>query len=301
MGTVHLMFRVGDPECFFVLKRMRRGLLRDTEALRRFRHEATLSQCVDHRNLVRTFCAGEDDQGLFLVLEYIHGTHLMDLSDRALLTRRRLSWPSVVGAGVQALEGLIALHEGVDEQGNPLGILHRDLSPQNLLVEDTGRVVLSDFGISKSRLSTLSTDASHMLGKLAYLTPEYLRQAQSSTAGDVYSLAVTLWVLLIGRVPFSGRSETEMLLAIITDGVPPLHTLRAEAPAALSALLSAATSMKDTDRPTAREFHSGLLSIWEGRGDHLEVVQSEVDGCAGSDLAIKRQVYLRQARLLHAR
>lgn len=302
MGTAHLVFRRGNPETLFVLKRLRRGLLGDPEALRRFRHETTLSRSVQHPHIVRTIGAGTDELGPYLVLEYIHGTHLMDLSDRALLKRRRLRWQAVVGVGVQAAVGLEALHEAKDGQGASLEILHRDVSPHNVLVEHTGRVVLSDFGISKSRLSTVSTDASHMLGKLAYMAPEYLRHANSSAAGDVYSIGVTLWVALTGQLPFRRGSETQLLAAIIADGVPPVTTLRPDVPRRLSELLSEVTSMDFERRPTAKQVHVALSEICgrEGLGEKpADLVVSEVDRLAGSDLAIRRQVFAQQARQLH--
>ncbi len=302
MGSAHLVFKRGEPQTLFVLKRLRPGLVDDAEALRRFRHEAALSQAVRHPQIVRTLSAGTDHRGPYLLLEYVHGTHLMDLTDRALLRRSRLSWQSVVGVGLQASLGLSALHAAKDEAGRHLRISHRDISPQNLLVEHTGRVVLSDFGISKSRLSTVSTDASHMLGKLAYMSPEYLRQALSIPAGDVYSLAVTLWVALTGRLPFGGDSETQMLRAILSEGVPPVRASRPEVPERLSDLLGVATSIEPERRPSAEQFHGTLSEIFRLGGlasSPEELVVSEVDRVAGADLTIKRQVYLQQARQLH--
>ncbi len=303
MGTTHLMVRRDDVRSFCVFKRMSRGLRKDGEAVRRFRHEAVLSQRVFHPHVVRTLGSGEDEQGPFLVLEYVHGTHLLDLSDRAQLKRRLLSVRCVAAAGAQVVEGLNALHQARDEQDGHLRILHRDISPNNLLVEDTGRVLLSDFGISKSRLSTVSTEASHLLGKIAYLAPEYLGSSISSTAGDVYSLGVSLWVLLVGRLPFHGRSETQIIQAILTDGVPPIRLLRADVPESLAELLAAMTAMEPERRPRPDE----ILEVLRGSSSQgtpftspCDVVQAEVDRLAGSDLAIKRQVFTSRAQQLHS-
>lgn len=266
-----------------VIKRPHHFLLRDPDVHRRFHHEAAIASSVRHPNLMQTFGVGEDAEGPYLLLEYVHGTTLEDLTDRSILRGRTPDVRAVVLIGIQCLAALEALHGARSHDGAALRVVHRDVSPQNILVSARGEVCLGDFGIAKSRLQQARTDRSTLLGKLQYLPVEYLRERRVGPRLDSYAIAVTLWTTLAGASPFTGRDERSFVRQILTGRVPALRSVWPECPWELDELLSAATHPDWRQRLSPRELRAGLAR-WLASRIEENPIPSIVEKLAGPDL-----------------
>lgn len=284
MGATYLArSTAAAPGRLAVIKRPHRALLRDPDVHRRFHHEAAIASLVRHPHLMRTFGVGEDGDGPYLLLEYVHGTTLEDLADRSILRSRRPDLCAVVLIGVQCLSALEALHDARDSDGVPLRIIHRDVSPQNILVSARGDVRLGDFGVAKSRLQEARTDQQTLLGKLQYLPVEYLKERRVGPRLDSYATAMTLWTTLAGRPPFVARNERSFVGQVLRGRVPALRSVWPECPPEIDQLLTAATHPDWRERLSPRELRAGLARWLEPRVEEGSI-QRFVEGLAGADL-----------------
>ncbi|HEY5927036.1 MAG TPA: serine/threonine-protein kinase [Kofleriaceae bacterium] len=168
-------------------------------------HEATLAGKLHHRNLVAVLGLGVDDGVYFVVMEYVDGGDL---------ARVQLPEPLALHVVCELALGLAHLHAARDERGLPLGIVHRDISPSNVLVSSTGDVKLADFGIAKATALADLTGAGTRKGTYAYMSPEQLAGEAVSPASDQFGLAVTLVELITGRRPFGGDTPWAVMEAI---------------------------------------------------------------------------------------
>lgn len=223
MGVVHLARASGAAgfERLVVIKRMHAHLLAHAEAQERFLHEAHLASNLHHANVVGVQHVGQDDDGYFLVLDYVEGGSLEGLVDRMALRGELLPPPIVLRIALDALSGLQAAHEARDDQGRPLTILHRDVSLQNILVGRDGVSRVADFGVAKSALASVSTDQSYLVGKLLYVPPEHLRREAPDPSFDIYSLGLTMWLALTGTEPWPGADEAQLVTLILEGRLPP--------------------------------------------------------------------------------
>jgi eukaryotic-like serine/threonine-protein kinase len=225
MGTAHLAraIGIGGFERLVVIKRLNPGLRQRTDAVPRFLAEARIAGQVHHANVVGTQQVGSDDDGPFIVIDYVEGGTLDELRDRNLLRGAPIPVPIVLRIALDALAGLEAIHQARDTEGQPLSILHRDVSLQNVLVGlNDGVARISDFGVAKSAIAGVQTDGGYLLGKFAYLAPEYIRREPVGPTLDLYALGVTLWFAISGKDPWAGANEAQFVESILGDGVPPL-------------------------------------------------------------------------------
>ncbi len=232
MGTAYLARSVGAGgfERLVVLKRLHPHLLSRPAAVQRFLDEARLAAHIRHANVIATYSVGEDHESHFLILDYVEGAALDELIDRAALKGDRIPVPIVLRIALDVLTGLQAAHLAEDAAGRSLQLLHRDVSPQNVLVGIDGVGRIADFGIAKSALGSVETDQRYLVGKILYLAPEYLQRKPVGPSLDVYALGVTLWVALAGTEPFSDADEVTLITRIMEEGVPPLSTVAKVAP-----------------------------------------------------------------------
>jgi eukaryotic-like serine/threonine-protein kinase len=225
MGTAHLARAsgIGGFERLVVIKRLNPGLKQRADAVPRFLAEARIAGQVHHANVVGTQQVGSDDDGPFIVIDYVEGGTLDELRDRSLLRGAPIPVPIVLRIALDALAGLEAIHQARDTEGRPLSILHRDVSLQNVLVGlNDGVARISDFGVAKSAMAGVQTDGGYLLGKFAYLAPEYIRREPVGPTLDLYALGVTLWFAISGKDPWAGADEAQFIERILGDGVPPL-------------------------------------------------------------------------------
>ena len=201
MAEVHLARALGASgfERLVAIKTLAPELAGEAELERALIHEATLAGRLAHRNLVAVTNLGVDN-GYYVVLEYVDG------GDLATLVRARpLPEPLALHVVHEVALGLAYLHDARDERGLPLGIVHRDVAPANILVSTTGDVKLGDFGVAKATALVDRTAAGTRKGRYAYMAPEQLAGAPVTAAADQFGLAVTLVELLVGQRPFPGQ------------------------------------------------------------------------------------------------
>lgn len=246
-----------------VVKRMLPRIASDKSARAMFAEEARLGAQIRHPNVVQVLDYGEaDDNSAYLVLEFVQGVDLWRLSRFLTRTGRQLTVPQAIYLGREMLAGLHAVHEAVDENGIRLGVVHRDVSPSNVLVSIYGEVKLGDLGIARTRLREKFPSTSvgeRAKGKLGYLAPEQVRGVESDRRADVFSAGVVIAELLMGRPLFSGGSELAVLLAIRDSKVHPFLEHAAQLPEGLGAIVAEALAQKPARRPASAELFSSRL------------------------------------------
>jgi serine/threonine-protein kinase len=220
-----------------------------------FINEARISSMLNHPNVVSVIDFDRDAQEcLFLVMELVEGR---DLSD--VLAEGGLSFPVIIHVLVEALRGLGYAHELVHE-GKHLGIVHRDVSPHNVLVSWEGAVKVSDFGIAKAAAASDATRSGMLKGKVAYMSPEQANGQQLDGRSDLFAAGVMLYLMLTSQPPFTGSAIGEVIAQILTRPVPPPRELRPDVPADLDAITMRLLEKKREHRyANAREVVDALL------------------------------------------
>jgi eukaryotic-like serine/threonine-protein kinase len=294
MGKVFVARTLGAGgfERLVLIKRLHAHLAVSADAVRRFLDEGRVAAHVRHANVVGTLQMGSDDEGYFLVLEYIEGASLENLLDYSALRRRPLDPSVVLRIALDVCAGLQAIHDAQDPESRPLKILHRDVSLQNVLVGRDGVARIADFGIAKSAFASVSTDQSYVVGKLLYLPAEYLLREGTGPSLDVYSLGMTLWLTLSGREPWPGASEAQLVRHIVGSEAPPLSTVMTIAPRIEQVVARACRRQKDERYQSAREMAADIEAIARESGGvatHAEVAAS-LEALAGADLRRRREL-----------
>jgi serine/threonine-protein kinase len=213
MASVHFA-RLVDPRGAsrtFAVKRAHPHLARESDFALMFLDEARLAAHIRHPNVVPTIDVLTVPPELLLVMEYVHGESLWKLVRAAKQKNERVPAPIAGAIVVDALHGLHAAHEASDENGKPLGVVHRDVSPHNILVGVDGVARLVDFGIAKAVGRLHSTRDSSVKGKFAYMAPEQVRGDPLTRVADTYAAGIVLWELLTGERLFVGRTEAETI------------------------------------------------------------------------------------------
>lgn len=279
MGAIYLGKKLGSGgfEKEVVLKQLLPEYTARPEFRDLFFREARISATLDHANIVHTFDLVESDQSLFIVMEYVRGADLRTIVRRARQRRRDLSPAAAVHIALGILTGLSYAHTRRDAAGNSLDIIHRDVSPSNIICSVQGEAKLSDFGIA--RASTHSSVFYRVRGKVGYMSPEQARNLPIDHRCDLFSLGVCLYESLSGERLFVGDLTTPAE-AIYGHAILPLSQKRPGIPAALDAVLARALAPELTDRyATAAEFsdalrtvahHSGLAFSAPELADHLQ-------------------------------
>ncbi len=223
MAVVHLGRRRGAAGFARVVavKRLHPHLAGDPDLVAMLVDEAQLSARVRHANVVSVLDVIEDD-GLALVMEYVHGASLSELTREAARRGERVPRDITSAIVIGALSGLHAAHEAHGEDGEPLGLVHRDVSPQNILVGTDGTARIVDFGIAKARVRSHVTREGTLKGKLAYMAPEQLA-GSATRRTDVLAAGVVLWELFAGKRFYDGvEDEAQMIGALSMRAAPPL-------------------------------------------------------------------------------
>lgn len=264
MATIHLGRLVGSTgfSRTVAIKTLHPQFARDPEFVEMFLQEARLASRIQHPNVISTLDRTIDKGEAFLVMEYVAGESLAKLV-RASLKKGQLV-PSNVAVSILAgtLHGLHATHEATNENREPMDIVHRDVSPQNILVGLDGVARIFDFGVAKAAaMKSQATADGQMKGKLSYMSPEQLNSKTVDRRTDVFAAGVVAWECVAGRRLFSGSDPGEVLAKVLTLDIPSPRDAQPNVPQALSdAIMKSLARSPDERWQTARDFAIALES-----------------------------------------
>jgi len=232
----------------------------DTNFLQRFHHEAQAAANLRHPNIVDVYDVGQDGDTHYIVMEYVAGSDL-----KALLMRSgALPIEQAVYVGECVANGLEAAHR--------IGMVHRDIKPQNIIVGEQGQVKITDFGIAKSSLSTALTETGVTFGTADYISPEQARGQPATPRSDLYSLGVTMYETLTNRLPFTGDSSIAVAMQHVSAEPPPPRMYNPRIPPQLESLVLRALSKDPDGRPTTARDFARQLGSYRDIGDQATVV-----------------------------
>lgn len=247
MGVVYLCRRAGEAgfERLFAVKAMHEHLARDEAFVAMLLDEARLAARIHHHNVASVVELGRCERGHYLVMPYVEGASLDQLLARNPTYRPAcLLVPILIGA----LNGLHAAHALEDDDGTPSGLIHRDVSPHNILIGTDGDARITDFGVARARARITTTEPGMFKGKLCYCAPEVLRRApELDHRVDQFAAGAVLWSALTGRALFRGDSDAETVHRIMELEVPPPSRVGLAPPAAFDAAILRALE-RDPDK-----------------------------------------------------
>lgn len=225
MATVYLGRRVGpaiaeDDDLFVALKVIKEEFAHRDDFVRMFLDEVKIVASLHHPSIVRLLEFGQEGKRLYCALELVMGQSLLCVWDAAKMRRSRLRYDWLAHVGARAAEGLHAAHELRDASGRPLGFVHRDVSPSNVLLSYDGRVKLIDFGLAKAQHRLSKTTAGVVKGKYAYMAPEQASTSKLDRRADLFALGVSLWEISCDRRLFKRKDDVETLIAVTAAQVP---------------------------------------------------------------------------------
>lgn len=256
MASVHFGRLIG-PVGFsrtVAIKRLHSHLARDPEFAAGFVDEGRLAARIRHPNVVPIVEILADDGELSLVMDYIEGDSLAKLLSHAIAEGAELPLPIVSAIGCGSLLGLHAAHEAKSEQGEPLHIVHRDVSPQNILVGVDGVPRIVDFGVAKAAMRLQTTMDGQVKGKVSYMAPEQIKLGEVTRRTDVYAMGVVLWEMLTRMRLFKSDNQAHLMTQVLEGAVRPASAVRKDVPPELDAVIARALSARASERyATARE------------------------------------------------
>ncbi|MCA9766009.1 MAG: Stk1 family PASTA domain-containing Ser/Thr kinase [Carnobacterium sp.] len=221
----------------------------DQDTIRRFKREALAATELVHPNIVSVYDIGEEDDNQYIVMEYVKG---MDLK-KYIHTNFPIPYQKVTNIMDQVLSAVMAAHHN--------RIIHRDLKPQNILIDESGVVKITDFGIAVALSQTSITQTNSLLGSVHYLSPEQARGGMATNQSDIYSLGIILYELLTGHVPFDGESAVSIALKHFQETVPSVKSYDQRIPQALENVVLKATAKEIADRyKTVYEMQNDLVT-----------------------------------------
>ena len=271
----------------FVVKRILAERSRATDFVDMFVQEARIGSLLSHPNIVQVFDFGNVGGDYFLAMEYLRGRDVQALMRQ--LRRQNLLCPVPVAAFI-AHEVAVCLgyaHDLVAADGKRLNIVHRDVSPSNIMCLRTGGVKLLDFGIAKAAgENTENTEQGLFKGKLAYVAPERIKNEAIDGGVDIFGLGVVLWEMLAGKRLFRGKSELETLNNVLEKPVPPPSSVRPDVPASLDAVVMKALARNRNVRyPTGQAMAEDLEAVMQLTGSNSRMLADLLREAFGSDLS----------------
>lgn len=303
MASVYLAVGLGITgfERQVAVKLIHPHLQSDRDLVESLLNEGKLAVRIRHRHVVAVLDVGLDRRGMYLVMEYIEGDSLSALVRAARAQGISVPAPVAMRILTDALSGLHAAHELQDEHGLNLHVVHRDFSPQNILVSLEGVALLTDFGIAKATTSVGHTKTGIVKGKISYLSPEQVQLKAVDRRADVWAAGVVAWEIFAGRALRRDGNQLGTLLEIISSPPPPLRAVRPEVSEAIESAVASALQL-DPDRRlrTAKALRDALLDACPSRTDVADVdeVAAFVQKTVGAKLRERRA---RLAKVLEIR
>src|SRR5256714_5480370 len=245
----------------------------DDQFVERFRREAKNAAALSHPNIVSIYDRGEAEGTYYIAMEFLDGRSLKEL----IVSRGPAPVAVAIDYARQILAALRFAHRN--------GIVHRDIKPHNVLVDDEGRVKVTDFGIARAGTSQM-TEAGSIIGTAQYLSPEQARGAPVDQRSDLYSLGIVLYEMLTGQVPFTGESPVEIAMKHLSDPPRPPSLLRPDIPPDLDMVVLRALAKNTEDRfQTAEEMDAELGRVAQGIGVTAETADAATAVLSGTALA----------------
>lgn len=255
-------FGVGGFENLVVIKRILSHLSVNDQFVRMFMDEAKVSALLQAANIVRIYDFGKIHDNYFIAMECVEGKDVKLLLRKLAERRSLLPREFAVYIAMEAAKGLDYAHKRTAISGQPLNIVHRDVSPSNILVSYTGEVKVADFGIVKAANCAEDTDAGMLKGKFEYMSPEQAQGAELDRRSDIFALGIILHEMLTGRRLFKTDSEVKTLERVRKVDVDPPSALNPAVPARLDEIVMRALAREPDQRyQDARELHADLLDF----------------------------------------
>lgn len=252
-GGMAEVFLARGPAGMCVVKRMHARLVEDEDLVRMFLDEASLAAQLSHPGIARVFELGKDQGNIFFAMEYVPGFDLYTILQEHA-ARKMLMAPEVAGRiAADLASALHHAHEAVGTRGQKLGIIHRDVSPQNVLISTQGQVKLIDFGVARAAQKMHQTRAGLVKGKAAYMAPEQVVGAPIDRRVDIYALGLVMFEMLTNHRAIVGEQEMEIILNARAGKLNELTEFRHDVPEGLRRVMMRCLSFKADSRPTTAD------------------------------------------------
>ncbi len=249
------------------IKRILPSLSQNKKFLKMFIDEARLSMRLSHANIVQVFDVGRADDTYFLVMEFVDGSNVRRIMQKAAEIGYQLPTAVAVNVAIEICRGLAAAHQAVDATGTPLGIVHRDVSPPNILISWSGEVKITDFGLAKAVSQLERTEPGVVKGKFSYLSPEAAEARTVDARSDIFSTGIILHELLTNRRLFMGKTDLDTVELVKKCQIQPPSSINDSVRTELDAVVLRALA-KDRRRryQSAREFGDDLAEFLFSNG-----------------------------------
>ncbi len=298
MGEVHLAKLTGAAgfEKLCIVKTILPQMATDKQFVDRFQHEAKTLVQLAHSNIAQVYDMGEVNSTYYMAIEYVAGVDLARVEDRARELGSAVPVPIALFIGQKLAEALGYAHRKAGPDGAPLGIVHRDVSPQNAMVSYEGEIKVIDFGLAKSAARSKHTLPATVMGKLGYMSPEQARGERLDHRSDIYSCGVVLWELLAGRQLFQGQTVGEMVGMMMNPKVPSLRELREDVSEAVDRAILRALAADPSERYSRSDDFARALNeqfVKEGSSISAEDLGNYVRGLCPEEFAAQRKLISR--------
>jgi serine/threonine-protein kinase len=230
------------------IKRVLPHLASNEKFIRMFLDEARLSARLTHANIVQVFDIGHVENTYFIVMEYIDGVTLKAIVEYLRTRKQPFPIPLACHITMKVCEGLEYAHGATDSDGKLLGIVHRDISPPNVLISRKGEVKIVDFGLAKAAHSVEKTEPGVVKGKFSYLAPETASGEEAGPQADIYAVGIMLWEMLAGRKLFQGETDYQTVKLVQAGVVPSIRSINAAVPEELERILRKALARSRAER-----------------------------------------------------
>ncbi|MCA1665160.1 MAG: serine/threonine protein kinase, partial [Myxococcales bacterium] len=239
-------FGVEGFEKILAIKRILPSMAEDADFIEMFIDEAKICGQLNHANICQIFELGRVEDSHFIAMEYVWGKDVLQIQNRFRKLRQTMKAEMAAFIAAKLCEGLDYAHKKKDAAGRPLGIIHRDISPQNILISYDGELKIIDFGIAKAASRSSKTQAGVLKGKFGYMSPEQVRGLPLDRRSDVFAIGTILYELLTSDRLFMGESDFETLEKVRNVDVPPVTSINKNVPPELERILNKALA-RDVD------------------------------------------------------
>ncbi len=222
---------------FIVIKRILPHIAVNQEFINMLIDEAKIAVHLNHGNIAQTYDLGKVAEDYFIVMEYVEGKTLSQIFKKLTTLRQPIPLPIAAYLTAEVCHGLEYIHRRTDDHGHPLGIVHCDISPQNIIVSELGNLKIVDFGVAKAAFNLSERERGVLKGKFAYMSPEQAEGLQVTPASDIFSTGILLWEILTGRRLFKKKSNSETIEAVQTAVIYPPSAYRNDIPSDMDAIV----------------------------------------------------------------